>query len=153
MLKKETVKVAVTVIAGFGLALLLVGTSPSFHSCIQEHQQHATEGTSQEHIGGLLVFYKIGRGCGGEWLHEHGEAVIALFTVILGIATWLLWRSTRALVEGAEKTAERQLRAYVFVKGGGIVLHNSQKIQAQVQLLKPHYPVRRESGSAPSWLR
>lgn len=43
------------------------------------------------------------------------ERVIALFTVILGIATWLLWRATKSLVEGAERTAERQLRAYVSV--------------------------------------
>ena len=55
------------------------------------------EGTSQEHIGGLLVYIKSAGMWRRVWLHEHGEAVIALFTVILGIATWLLWRSTRAL--------------------------------------------------------
>ena len=40
---------------------------------------------------------------------------IAFFTIILGIATGLLWRATRSLVRGAENTAERQLRAYVSV--------------------------------------
>jgi hypothetical protein len=47
-----------------------------------------------------------------EWLDS--ERVIAIFTVVLGLATGALWRSTDRLVTGAEKTAERQLRAYVF---------------------------------------
>lgn len=46
--------------------------------------------------------------------------VVAIFTLLLFIATFLLWRSTRKLVLGAESTAERQLRAYVTVVGGGI---------------------------------
>jgi hypothetical protein len=43
-----------------------------------------------------------------------GTIVIAAFTVILGVATWLLSGATRDLVEGADKNAERQLRAYVL---------------------------------------
>jgi hypothetical protein len=74
---------------------------------------------------------------------NHGEAVIALFTIVLAISTIGLWRSTRKLWEAGEKqiavaafaansseqsaraahraaaimdqTAERQLRAYVVV--------------------------------------
>jgi hypothetical protein len=49
-----------------------------------------------------------------EWL--DAERVIAGFTVILGVATWFLWRATVRLVRSADKTAERQLRAYVLVK-------------------------------------
>ena len=41
------------------------------------------------------------------------EKTIAAFTVILGIATGLLWWVTRGLVKGAERTERRQLRAYV----------------------------------------
>jgi hypothetical protein len=117
MLTKEHVKIALTVVSGFALALLIVGTSPSFQSCIYEHQNHAGGGSLQEHVSGFLVYYKVGRGCGGEWLHKHGEAIIALFTIILGIATWLLWRATKRLVEGAEDTAQRQLRAYLCAVG------------------------------------
>ena len=47
---------------------------------------------------------------------DHGEAVIAAFTVVLAIATAYLWRATRDLVEGAERTAQKQLRAYVFAE-------------------------------------
>lgn len=37
------------------------------------------------------------------------------FTGVLAVSTVALWWSTRGLVIGAEKTAERQLRAYVLV--------------------------------------
>jgi hypothetical protein len=41
--------------------------------------------------------------------------IIAIFTIILVFATSFLYSATRALVREAEDTAERQLRAYVFV--------------------------------------
>jgi hypothetical protein len=44
-----------------------------------------------------------------------GTLIIAAFTLLLGIATFLLWRATRNLVRGAERTAERQLRAYIGI--------------------------------------
>lgn len=48
-----------------------------------------------------------------EWFDS--EKTIAIFTVILGIATGFLWWATRALVRGAEDTARRQLRAYISI--------------------------------------
>ncbi len=39
---------------------------------------------------------------------------VALFTLVLAVATFLLWRSTEALANEARNTARRQLRAYVF---------------------------------------
>ena len=42
---------------------------------------------------------------------------LAGFTGILALSTIALWRATKRLVLGAEKTAERQLRAYVLVEG------------------------------------
>jgi hypothetical protein len=46
-----------------------------------------------------------------EWI--DAERVIAVWTVVLGIATWRLWSSTDRLVKGADLNAERQLRAYI----------------------------------------
>jgi len=46
--------------------------------------------------------------------------VLAALTTILAFGTIFLWRSTRRLVFGAERTAERQLRAYVTVGSEGI---------------------------------
>lgn len=111
-MNKDTARTVVTIIVGFGLAFLIVGTSPAFQACMHEHQNYAGEHSLKDNIGGfLIVFYKSSRACGGEWLHRHGEGVIALFTIILGIATWLLWRATRQLVLDARETSAGQLTA------------------------------------------
>ena len=39
---------------------------------------------------------------------------VAVFTLVLAVATFLLWRSTKALADEGRNTATRQLRAYVF---------------------------------------
>jgi hypothetical protein len=44
-----------------------------------------------------------------------GTLFIALFTIILAFATGFLYVATRDLVKGAEKTAEQQLRAYLYI--------------------------------------
>jgi hypothetical protein len=44
-----------------------------------------------------------------------------LFTGVVAVATIALWWATRRLVTGAERTAERQLRAYMTVKNGKIL--------------------------------
>jgi hypothetical protein len=134
MLTKESLKTATTIVVGFGLAFLVVGTSPSFQACTQEHQEHAGGGPLQENVGRFLILYNMGRACGGEWLHSHGEAIIALFTVILGIATWLLWRSTKKLVDGAENTAERQLRAYIVADAVDVDITNLIGDQGEVMV-------------------
>jgi hypothetical protein len=43
-----------------------------------------------------------------------GTVALAFLTLILGVGTIFLWLATRRLVRGSEKTAEHQLRAYVF---------------------------------------
>jgi hypothetical protein len=43
------------------------------------------------------------------------DTLVAAFTAFLFAATCALYRATRNLVIGADKTAERQLRAYVYV--------------------------------------
>ena len=45
------------------------------------------------------------------------DTLVAAFTALLFFATIALWLATRRLVTGAEQTAERQLRAFVFAKG------------------------------------
>lgn len=117
LLVKEGVKTLITVAVGLGIAFLFLGTSPSFQACLSEHQSHADHGSAQEHTGRLLALYEIGRGCTGEWLHKHGEVLVTLFTIILGTATLLLWRATKDLVKGSERTAEMQLRAYIHTIG------------------------------------
>jgi hypothetical protein len=127
-MKKETVTTAATVTIGFGIAFLIVGTSETFQSCIGEHYHHESSETLKEGLAQFLIMFKVGSGCSGEFVHKNAEAIIALFTVILGIATWLLWRATRALVIGAEDTSKRQLRAYVIIQGTRFEIKNNRFI-------------------------
>jgi hypothetical protein len=55
------------------------------------------------------------------FLIEFSTVIMGAFTFVLAIATAFLYRATRALVKGGEQTAERQLRAYVFVTGKGLI--------------------------------
>jgi hypothetical protein len=44
-----------------------------------------------------------------------GTIAIAFLTLVLAVGTLFLWRATRRLVQGTEKTAQAQLRAYVHI--------------------------------------
>lgn len=71
------------------------------------------------------------------WL--TAERVIAIFTVILGFATWFLWRATVKLVRSADDTAQRQLRAYVSVTPKEIISSGKEERFVQVTCaLKNH---------------
>lgn len=75
-----------------------------------------------------------------------GTGVLALFTVILAVATVFLWRATRDLVVDARDKGERQLRAYVALVGG-VVVHATGDNQ-------PGYLVQIElknSGTTPGY--
>jgi hypothetical protein len=113
MLKKETVATAATIAIGFGISFLIVGTSETFQSCVGENYHHEASETLEKGLTELLGMSKVVSGCFGEFVHKNAESIIALFTVILGIATWLLWKATQKLVVGADLNAERQLRAYI----------------------------------------
>jgi hypothetical protein len=51
------------------------------------------------------------------FFERYEKVIMGLGTLILAVATGFLWWATRALVVGAEETAQRQLRAYVCVDG------------------------------------
>ncbi len=55
-------------------------------------------------------------------------AIVATFTALLFVATYLLW-------SGGERHAERQLRAYVFIQGGQIkFMNNDTALIAEITL-------------------
>lgn len=97
------------------LALALISTCRSASSCSLESSSTREALLSFRHwVDGNTSF-----------LTALGSLIVAVFTVVLGFATWMLWRSTHELVRGAEKNAERQLRAYLSVtpttlKGVGV---------------------------------
>jgi hypothetical protein len=51
-----------------------------------------------------------------EQITAAATVALAVLTLVLAIGSVFLWLSTRQLVLGAKKTAEQQLRPYVFVK-------------------------------------
>ncbi len=99
-----------------GLLLALVGyvvfSSPTFQGCEQKEQGRFA---SQQLSIGISEFVKISRVCTGEFVYANANSTIAVFTVVLALATIFLWTATRDLVHGAERTERRQLRAYVGV--------------------------------------
>jgi hypothetical protein len=51
-----------------------------------------------------------------ETVTAAGTIALAFLTLVLAVGTLFLWVATRRLVKGADRTAEQQLRAYVFVE-------------------------------------
>jgi hypothetical protein len=106
----------------------VVGTSQTFQTCIQEHYQHGATQNFEKSIPASTGKVGIYRDCLGEFTHDNAEAIIAAFTIILAFSTIFLWVATRDLVSGAEKTAEWQLRAYVFIQDVNIFLRENDTI-------------------------
>jgi hypothetical protein len=69
---------------------------------------------------------------------------IAFLTLFLGVGTFLLSGATRQLVRGSEKTAERQLRAYMGIQNGrAILVANDNQISVNINF--------RNSGQTPAY--
>ena len=61
-------------------------------------------------------------------------AILAVATALLVIATGFLWNATKQLVGGAEDTAKRQLRAYVFVGEAEIIHAGTNMVEAAIKI-------------------
>ena len=100
----------------FGVLLLLglwvVGSAPSFQSCINESAPQGTDSGPQKH-GTSFVVALSPRGCLGRFFTENRDDIIAAFAVILALSTIFLWFATRDLVAGAAAASKMRLRAYL----------------------------------------
>lgn len=74
-------------------------------------------------VAQILATLRWTKVCTGEFLKVDGEAITAFFTLVVGLFTGALWLSTRALwqvttdtLKHSERTAVRELRAYISVK-------------------------------------
>jgi len=61
-----------------------------------------------------FIYWSASIGWTSEAITAASTAALAFITLILAVGTLCLWLATKRLVRGAEKTAERQLRAYVI---------------------------------------
>jgi hypothetical protein len=109
----------------FGVMLLIgiwvVGSAPSYQSCINESAPEATDSGPQKH-GTSFVVALSPRGCLGRFFSENRDDIIAAFALILALSTIFLWFATRDLVAGTQDFSKMQLRAYlgpseIFITG------------------------------------
>lgn len=116
-------------VIGFSLVLLFViicifsvVRSPVFQHCTIEKAQQAANQKQSERDSAFMIYVD----CLGPFTHENHGPITAVFTVILGIATVLLWYSTSSLVKGADITARRELRAYMSTMPDGTIFRSGQ---------------------------
>lgn len=76
------------------------------------------------------------KGPNESWWRKLLNDPIAFFTCLLFAVTGLLWWSTRKLVLNSERTAEQQLRAYVFTKHDEPLAENSEECLAAPIVIK-----------------
>jgi hypothetical protein len=114
-----------------GASSLILESSSTFQECIHNTKNKEGEYAAQKGVAKIAKIYSIRRDCIGLFLHKNGEAITALFTVVLAFSTIALWLSTRELwrvtdktLEHSEDTARKQLRAYMSAEPDGVILFN-----------------------------
>ena len=96
-------------VAVAGIIFWIGWTTPSLKQCLQGAYYNNPQQPLQEYatnLYGSLVGY---RHCIGDLVHANGNGIIAIFTVVLGIATWFLWRAARDLVHEVKTTGANQI--------------------------------------------
>lgn len=96
-------------VAVAGIIFWIGWTSPSLKQCLQQAYYNNPQQPLQEYVNNLygsLVGYRL---CVGDLVHANGNGIIAIFTVVLGIATWFLWRAARDLVQEVKTTGSSQI--------------------------------------------
>src|SRR4051794_33085845 len=110
---------ALILFAGLMYIVDLQTSTPPF--CIGDDSAQTYANQQNEHCAALsravIAYGWAALNWLGHFVHTYKEEIIAAFTVVLAIATGYLWKATRDLVDGAENTAKRQLRAYIVVNG------------------------------------
>jgi hypothetical protein len=133
----------------------LIITLLGFSHALLKHPPYAPAVKAEQQSNSGLQAHK-GDNAEGQPKAEHGEeegtefwppvfgyrlkvtdTLVAVFTALLFFATLALWLSTRALVRGAEDTAERQLRAYVFLDSIDLPrlnIHGTHTMQRRIKI-------------------
>ncbi len=96
-------------VAVAGIILWIGWTTPSLKQCLQEAYYNNPQQPLQEYATNLYGSFVGYRNCIGDLVHNNGNGIIAIFTVVLGIATWFLWRAARDLVHEVKATGSDQI--------------------------------------------
>jgi hypothetical protein len=81
------------------LTVCAVVNSESFQSCVEQPQYPSPYKPLNESAPQLRVTWSRLQPCVGVFLKENGEAITAIFTIILGISTIGLWLQTKRIAE------------------------------------------------------
>jgi len=87
--------------------LAILGTATSYQKCVGKAYHKGADQQFPEGAAdlGIAIFFK----CPGLFVSINADAVIAAFTIILGLATGFLWLATRDLVREARDTGTKQI--------------------------------------------
>jgi hypothetical protein len=116
----STLKAIVLAVALVCFFAWLLDGSQTFQQCMQSEQQQPANHDFKDDVARLSFPLNSYRHCIYAVFEASHNELIAAFTILLAIVTLFLWWATRGLVRGAEETARRQLRAYVFVEAAGM---------------------------------
>jgi hypothetical protein len=111
-----------------GALSVILETSSTFQECIHDTKNKEGEYAAQKGIAKVAKIYSIRRDCVGAFIHKNGEAIAALFTVVLAFSTIGLWSSTRQLWEVTRIAAEHvrvSERAHIYGGLGGQLIDYS----------------------------
>jgi hypothetical protein len=115
--------VPICLVLTFAGAYVAVIESDSFQDCIERAQYKASQTPPYKNPSSVPVTLLMRERCIGSFVNDNANAIIALFTIVLAGSTIGLWFSTEQLwkvsndtLDHAEKTAQRELRAYVHLK-------------------------------------
>jgi len=104
------------------VAPAVVWFSDAFQQCMDKCYYESANYEPEKGIRQIFSTLGWAKTCTGQCLKEDGGAITAFFTLVVGFFTAALWLSTRALwqvttdtLEHSERTAIRELRAYVSV--------------------------------------
>jgi hypothetical protein len=84
----------------------IVYSSPTFQGCMGEPPWWPIGGSLSQRAADLLAWLGLYQRCIGEFVYANGGLMIALFAIVLVIATSLAWQAARALL----KTVEVQMK-------------------------------------------
>jgi hypothetical protein len=106
-------RVGVFSLIGLGVVIWILCTSKPFQQCVHEVKQKTAEQALPKRVSKISLSVGAYRECGGEFVHNNGEAVTAIFTVVLALSTIGLWGATRNLYEAGERQIKtsRQIAA------------------------------------------
>jgi len=112
------------ILAAIVVILLIVypslALSPTFQTCVHGIPSYTTGEHQREGLPYFLFFQVRLIGCAGPFVDVNANAIIAVFTIILAVSTIALWIATQSTLNHAERSAERELRAYLSVEPLGI---------------------------------